>query len=126
MAGPNDLLTKSFKPSAAVPRFTCVTLGGEPETVDPANAKGEFVIGVCQEEITAADVTDGRYAAVRVAGITYAVANAAIAQGAKVATQTNGKVATAAATEAVVGIAMNAATAADEWVPVLLTPGAVA
>lgn len=123
MPGPNDVLSKGFIADSAIPKFYAVKLSGK-ENCTVVTVKGELTEGVCQEEITADDVTDGRVAAVRVMGITNCVASAAISQGDEVTVAADGRVATvvAASGDRVLGIAQNAAAQAGDWVPVLLTP----
>lgn len=121
MPGPNDVLSKGLIADTAIPKFYAVKLSGK-ENASVCDTLGEVAIGVCQEEITADDVTDGRVAAVRIMGISNCVASAAITQGAEVTVAADGRVVTAGTGHRVLGVAMNAAAQAGDWVPVLLTP----
>ena len=62
----------------------------------------------------------GTAAAVRVHGISFAIAGAAITAGAKVTSDANAAVVAAVATKNAIGIALKAATAAGEVIPVLM------
>lgn len=123
MAGPNDILSKGFIVDTPIPKFYAVKLSGK-ENVSVVDTAGELTEGICQEEIVQQDVDDGRKAAVRVLGISNCIAGAAITQGDEVTVAADGRVITAVAASGnrVLGIAQNAAAAAGDWVPVLLTP----
>lgn len=123
--GPNDILSKGFVADTAVPLYYAVRQT-DTEHVAVANTAGQFVLGICQEEISADDATVGRVARIRMQGISRGVAGAAIARGARVAAAADGRLVGAAAGNAVVGVALTATTAAGEWCDVLLTPGVVA
>lgn len=124
MPGPNHVLDKGFQPTAATPRFTAVILAATKEKVTPAGADA-LAIGICQEEITAADATAGRVADIRMMGISRCVAAAAIAIGDRVKVAANGKVTSTGlvAGNPLVGVAMEAAAADNDHIDVFLTPG---
>lgn len=122
--GPNYVLDKGFRAAAAIGQFRAVVQTGD-EDCNLAGAAGD-VLGVCQEEISADDATNGRVADIRILGITRIIAGAAVARRAKVASDASGRAVTAVATNPVIGIALTAASAADEHIDVLLTPGVVA
>lgn len=125
--GPNDILSKGFVADTAVPLYYAVRQT-DTEHMAVANTAGQFVLGICQEEISAEDATVGRVARIRVMGISRGVAGAAIARGARLTVAADGRLVTAApaagANANVVGVALTATTAAGEWLDVLLTPGA--
>jgi hypothetical protein len=121
MAGPSNLLSKPFLAGGAIGIYRVVELGAS-EVVTQANAATDPMIGICQEEITADDVTRGRVANIQMLGISRAIAGAAIAAGATVTTDAVGRVITAVATNRPVGIAVQAAAALGDHVDVFLTP----
>lgn len=133
--GPNYGLAKGFAADTAIPKFRAVRQT-DTEHCALANAAGQQILGVCQEEITANDATNGRIANIRMEGITRAIAGAAIAQGDAVSVAADGRVvpAPAPAAPAVgatttvhhVGICMTAVTAAGDHIDLWLTPGAKA
>lgn len=125
MPGPNFVLDKGFQPTAAVGIFRCVKLAATKEKVTQTTTD-ELVIGVCQEEITAADATSGRVANIRMIGISRCVADGALAIGDRVGAGLLGKVTkTALATgDSLVGIVLEAAAADGDHIDVFLTLGA--
>jgi hypothetical protein len=121
MAGPSNTLSKPFLAGGAIGIYRVVELGAS-EAVTQANAGTDVVIGICQEEITAGDVTLGRVANIQMLGVSRAIAGAAITAGATVMTDSVGRVIAATATNRPVGIALQAASAAGDHVDVFLTP----
>lgn len=125
--GPNDILSKGFVADAAIGLYRAVRQT-DIEHVTLATTAGEQVLGICQEEIDADDVANGRVVAVRLMGISRGIAGAAVGLKARLVVDATGRLVPAApaagANANVVGIAMTAATAADQWIDVLLTPGA--
>ena len=133
MATQSNLTTISLKAAAdlSTKQFYAVQVSAA-DTVNVASAAGQKVIGFLQDKPSAA----GRTALVAVYGVSKAVAGAAVAAGALVKTLANGKVddasvvatadasgssATAATTGAhVIGVALDAATAEDEIIRVLI------
>lgn len=127
MAGPNYVLDKGFEAGGAIGRFRCVELGAN-EVVTQANAVNDPVIGICQDEITSADATNGRVADIRMAGISRCIASGTIAAGDRVRAAADGGVVTLAAGTAgqrQVGIALQSAVSGDH-LDVFLTIGATA
>jgi hypothetical protein len=123
--GPTYVLDKSAPAVGAIRQYRAVELTGDGTTVTEAGTAGAGVIGICQEEISADDAALGRVASIRILGVSYAVAGAAVAAGARVRTDNQGRLTALAATTAnqeVVGIALNAAAAAGDPLAVLLTP----
>ena len=84
--------------------------------IAPATAVADAVVGVVQREGIAGEVLPVMHS-----GISMVVASAAIAKGAKVIPAADGRAATAAG--ACNGIALEAATAAGDIIPVLLVNG---
>src|SRR5688572_5988832 len=104
--GPNYVLDKGWKvlstynssSTSGVVRFQVVKLGAG-DTIDIQTASNTASIGVVQESVEAAKVATGKViAAVRMQGITKAIAGAPIVQGAEVMATTAGKCITAATT----------------------------
>jgi hypothetical protein len=124
MAGPGYLFNRPFIPSAAITQYRVVKITAA-DTVTTAAAGTDKPIGVCTEEITTADVTNGRVAAIAQMGTARCIAGAAITAGATVASDASGRVVAAVATNFPVGIALQAAAAAGDHIDVFLTIGGV-
>lgn len=132
MAGPNYVLDKGFTAGGAIGRFRCVTMvggtGADSQNVVVADAQGEQVIGVCQEETSAGDATNGRVVDVRLMGISRVVNGLAVAinPGTVVTASANGGVEAAAAADLVLGIAVSGAPAtAGTHLDVLITQAGI-
>ena len=111
-------------------RYVCVELGTSDNQVDLPSAANEQVVGVIQ------DVTDavGEAVPVMISGITKVVAGGVISKGAYLTTvASTGRVqsapsisstwtGTSASTEHVIGIALEAASAAGEVIKMLIRP----
>lgn len=121
--GPNQIFDKGMVAATAVPLYRVVKLTAV-ETAAVMDTAGADWIGVSQEEVDAEDVANGRVFRVRLMGITRCVASAAVSLNAKVASTNDGRVATATTGQNVIGRALTPATAAGQWINVLLTPGA--
>lgn len=129
-AGANVVLDKGFRVEGTeeLKAYTCVELGAEAglQSVRKVQGKGNFVIGVLQEDVPKKmlEKAHGNLVAnVRILGITYCIAAGALNAGARVAAQADGRVNTAAGSESVVGVALEKATNENDLVKVLLTPG---
>jgi len=114
--------------TAAVSRFRAVIMDtSKDQSVSPPGAANARVFGICQEEVSAGDVTNGRVVDIRVEGVSTCVANSAITRGDQVrGADTTGRLETVTATTAKqyqVGIALTSAGAQGDWIEVLLTPG---
>jgi hypothetical protein len=121
----NFVLDKGYivEGTAAAVAFRFVAMGATETACDLTPTAGQLVLGVIMENIDAAKVTTGKATAnVRVLGIAPVTASAAITLGAEVATGTDGRAATAATTNRVAGVALQAAAAAGDIINVLLTP----
>lgn len=126
MPGPNFVLDKGYTPTGAVGQFRAVAyVTTDKQACVQNTTAGGLCIGIMQEDVAVGD-TPKRVADVRMAGISRAIASAAIAVGAKVASTTDGRLATATTGQQVVGIATTGAGVANDHFDVLLTPGAVA
>ncbi len=120
--GGHEVLDKGFVTEAAQTQYRFVKPGTAARSVVPADTLGELVLGVVQEDATAQDATDGRHVNVRMLGVSVVEASAAIAAGAEVTTAADGRAVTVAATQRVVGVALDAASGAGDWIGVLLVP----
>lgn len=96
MASGNFLLDKGFNlaAGATVTKFFAVKFSGNAEEVTPVTANTDLIAGFSQFGITAAELLDGKGVSVRMAGITEAVATGAIAVGALVTLEADGRVST--------------------------------
>ena len=99
MSGPNYGLSKGHAASAAITQFRAVVLGAS-EVVTQAGTAGLLCLGIAQDTITTQDATDGRIVNVKISGISRCHAGAAIAIGARVVTDSVGRVVTATAATA--------------------------
>ena len=124
--GGHQILDKGFVANEALTKFRVVKIGAGVRNVDAIDADGQQGIGVVQETASAADATAGRVVDVRLLGVSLCEADAAVTAGAPVRAMDTGTVAALAATTAdqpIVGIALEAAADAGDWIAVLLTPG---
>lgn len=126
--GGHYVLNKGFGVEAAgVTQFRFVKgVAGQsdPRQVEECDAAGELVLGVCQEEISAADAASGRIANITLLGVSLVEAGAAVTQYAKVQTDASGRAIAATTGDHVAGVALDAASGAGEWIAVALTgPG---
>jgi membrane protein implicated in regulation of membrane protease activity len=117
-----------LQPLTAVSRFHAVLLGtATKQTCQVTSGANQQAVGIIQETISAADITSGRVADVRVEGVSTCVANSAIAIGDRVrVSATEGLLETVAAATAKqnqVGLALTAAASSGDWFEVLLTTG---
>jgi len=121
MAYEQQVLDLPLKGGGAITKyyFTKVSAADEVEVCSGATDR---VLGVCQETVAA----DGDSADIRVLGVTKVVAGAAVAAGALVGTDANGKAVTkSTAGDFVAGTALEAAGADGDIISVLLTPNCV-
>jgi hypothetical protein len=125
MAGPNYTIDKGFTVvTTAVGQFIAVKqVAAQPEQVTVVTGAGDLAIGVIQQAVATADL--GKQAAdVRILGITKAVAGGTVANGDKVKVNASGQlITTTTALDKVVGICLTGGVVND-WIDVLLTPGA--
>lgn len=121
--GGHYVLNKGFQANEAITQFRFVKLGTGSRNVDICDTAGEAALGVCQEEITAADATNGRIANVAILGISLVESGAAVSAGAKVQTDASGRAIAALTGDHVLGVALDAAGGAGEWIAVLLSGG---
>lgn len=98
----NFVLDKGYDAAAALTKFRAVKMSAE-ETVTPITAITDQPIGVEQFGVSALEITKGKGASVRLAGITEMECSAAIAVGASVSIAADGRAKTAATGERVIG-----------------------
>jgi hypothetical protein len=126
--GPNYVLDKGMKATGTIDIVAghFVKLTTNPQEVAVTAAITDKVIGVTMENVDAAKVTQGKvFMEVRLMGVARVEAAAAIAIGAKVAPESaaTARAQTAVSTQFPAGIALTAASAAGDYIDVLLTPG---
>jgi hypothetical protein len=128
--GPNYVLDKGLLATgvAAYKLGELVVLSGDGTKCAKAGAAAVGFVGVCYEDIDAAKVTTGKAVIeVRVLGIARVLAGAAVAVNNRVTTDATSRAinqAGAAGSGApFFGIALTAATAAGQYIDVLLVPG---
>lgn len=103
-----------FSVKATTGQFRFVDVNNVGSAVVPT-ADGGQVIGVRQNLPKVGEATT-----IMVTGISFVEASAAIAVGANVSTTVNGRAVTSIATKAIAGRALTAATAAGQYITVLL------
>jgi hypothetical protein len=132
--GPNMVLDKGMLATGGSQAYTfgeAVVATGAGISMARATSAGALCIGICQESADAAKVNTGKAVLnVRIIGISRVLAGAAVAVGVRVTNDTTARAVTKAKAGAGVqpgetfGIALTAATAAGQYIDVLLTPGA--
>jgi hypothetical protein len=126
MSGPNYGLDKGYNLSnsgAAQTIYRFMKFAGGENLVTQATAITDKCIGVTQQRADAAKSAYGNVQLdIRLYGITKIESGAAVALMDVVAPDTTGRAVTAASTQYRHGIALQAATAAGQWIDVLLTP----
>ena len=117
------ILDPGYGASAAIVKNRFVKLTGA-QTVGPISVSTQRALGVANVDISAGEAAAGKTTAVHVLGIAFVEAGAAVAIEARVMPDTLGRAITAAtATNIPCGVALKAAAAAGDLIPVLLTPG---
>lgn len=117
----NFVLDKGFNASAAITKFEAVKLTAA-ETASPIAADTDVVAGFEQFGVTAGEITKGKGASVRMAGITQAVAVGTCTVGALLTVTAAGGVQDATVGDRIVGICTRAA-ATGGYASLLFTPG---
>jgi hypothetical protein len=117
----NYLLSKARRPAAAITkkRFVKQVADGS-DSVTPATVAGEICYGVALFSVSAAEITKGKLVSVQVEGRAVVEASAAITEGQKVSTDSVGRAKVAVATEHVLGICDEPATAVGNECSVVL------
>lgn len=119
MAGADTVLDLPYQASAAVTKNRWVKLSGN-QTVAPAAAVTDICLGIATVDVSTPEAASGKTLSVKVLGVAWVEAAAAITQGVKVGPSINGRAQTAVTTQVVHGIALKAAAAAGDLIPVLL------
>jgi|SRR5215471_1643390 len=124
--GPNFVLDKGFQATTAITQFRAVTQVSD-AGVKQTDAAAAVALGIAQENISAADATSGRIAAVRMVGISRAINGTAgaLARSSLVATDNQGRVVAATTGQACIGLTLTAATAQGDQVDMLLLVGTI-
>ena len=126
--GPNFVLDKGMlvEGTTAITVGEVLTAGVAEQSVVRATTANTRTVYIAMESVDAATVSTKKCVVqVRPIGIARVISGAAITKGAMVTNDANAKVITqATAGGNVLGIAQSATTAANQWVEVLLTPGA--
>lgn len=91
MAWGNFILDKGYLPQSVAPRFRAVKAGTVVETVTAITANTDNIVGVVQFDISAADITRGKDASVRMMGVTEMEAVGAIPYGSWVTLEADGR-----------------------------------
>ena len=116
--------TRAFEAKAAIKARRLVQLGASEGAVVQADAASDTTIAERPIGLSAElDVPKGGTVDVHLAGIADCETGAAVARGSSVKADAQGRaIATASAGDFVVGIALAAATAAGDIIPVLIAP----
>jgi len=121
----NYIQDKGYNAAEALTKFRAVKFSAA-ETVTPVTAATDVVVGIVQHDVGTAEIAKGKGASVRREGISVMEASEAIAVGQLVSCTTAGKAQVAAATERVIGVCEQAASADTEYISVKLDlPGSI-
>jgi len=122
MAYGNFVLDKGYDLAAACEKFRVVKATSNAEEVTKVSAATDYPLGVIQFGVITSELTRGKGASVREQGISEVAAGAAITKGVEVEIDANGRVITASGTAGrwVLGIALAAAGALDDYIPVMI------
>lgn len=120
MAYGNFVLDKGYDAAGLIRKFRVVELTANPEEVGEANAVTDYPLGISQFAVTAAEILKGKGASIREAGISELEIASAIARGAEVEFDTQGRGVTASGTAGrwVIGVALEAGTNSGDRIPV--------
>lgn len=103
----NYLLDKGYDVSAAISKFHAVKYVADQE-VGPVTANTDEIAGFAQFAVTAAEITRGKGATVRLGGITEAIASGAVAVGDVVTLDADGRVSSGSSGQRIVGTCVGA------------------
>lgn len=115
------VLNAPYKATSAITKHRFVKLSGD-ESVAAVAAITDKALGVAQADVSAAEFAAGKAQPIAIMGIAYVEAAAAITAMDFVAPSANGRAQTCVATQFAAGVALRAAGAAGDLIPVLLTP----
>ena len=122
MAGADTgILELPYQASGAVTKNRFVKLAAN-QQIQAVAAVTDQALGVQSVDISATEATSGKTGHVTVLGVAWVEAAAAITQGAFVAPSANGRAQTAVSTQFAMGIALKAAGAGGDLIPVLIIP----
>lgn len=128
--GPNYLLDKGMlaQGSTAYAYGELVVPGTAEQSVARATTAGAPLVFVCQEDLDATRLATGKaIVGTRFFGLARVIVDAAVTKGDKLVNNANARaIKQATAGSPTFGVALTAATAAGQYVDVLLTPGAFA
>ena len=119
----NYLMDKGFTAAAALTKFRAVKFSAE-ETVTPVTAATDAVAGVAQFGVSAGEITKGKGATVRMAGISLMEASEALVPGNLISITSTGLAQVAGTTERQIGICVQGASGSGKYAAVELSlPG---
>lgn len=122
----NYLMDKGYNAAAALTKLRAVKFSAA-ETVTPVTAITDQPCGIVQYGVTAGEITKGKGAIVRAHGDSMMEASAAVVIGALVSIGADGRGKTAATGERIIGVCVEAASGAGEYMRVQLRlPGTLA
>jgi hypothetical protein len=120
--GGNGLLDLGYDAAAAIVQYAAVKMSDD-ITVTPVTAEGDVWIGIAQWDVSAAEILAGKGASVRLAGTSLVkVGTGGVTRGTVVAMDANGLAVASNTGARPLGVCLVSGVAND-WVPVLLTPG---
>lgn len=120
--GGNSILELGYDAAAALTKYTAVKLSDD-MTVTPVTAEGDLWIGITQFGVTAGEILEGKGATVWLLGTSLIkVGTGGVTRGTVGAMDANGLVVASNTGARPLGIVLVSGVAND-YVPVLLTPG---
>lgn len=115
------VLNAPYKATTAIVKHRFVKLSGD-ESVAAITGVTDKALGVSHSDVSAAEFPLAKAQAIAMLGIAYVEAAAAITAMDFVAPSANGRAQTAVATQFAAGVALRAAGAAGDLIPVFLSP----
>jgi len=122
----NQVESKGFNAAAAITKGRAVKSTGNPEEVTPVTAATDVVFGIAVFDVSAGEIARGKGATVVLIGQAVMEASEAINEGQLISPTATGTAQVAAATERVIGVAMEAASGAGKYFKIHLSlPGTI-